>query len=35
LWAQCDEACKIKVQLDSDKSDILLAAIGDGSVLNW
>ncbi len=34
-WVQCDEACKIKVQLDSDKPDMLLAAIGDGPILNW
>jgi hypothetical protein len=27
--------CKIKVQLDSDKPDMLLAAIKDGPVLNW
>jgi hypothetical protein len=34
-WVQCDEACKIKVKLDLDKPDMLLAAIGDGLILNW
>ncbi len=34
-WIQCDEAHKIEVQLDSDKPDMLLAAIRDGPVLNW
>jgi hypothetical protein len=34
-WVQCDEACKIKVQLDLDKPDMLLVAIRDGPILNW
>ncbi len=34
-WVQCGKAHKIEVQLDSNKPDMLLAAIRDGLVLNW
>jgi hypothetical protein len=34
-WVQCDKACKIEVQLDLDKLNMLLAANGDGPILNW
>jgi hypothetical protein len=34
-WVQGDETCKIKVQLDSNKPDLLLAAIRDLPVLDW
>jgi hypothetical protein len=34
-WVQGDKTCKIEVQLDSNKPDLLLATIGDLPVLNW
>jgi hypothetical protein len=34
-WVQGDKTCKIKVHLDSNKPDLLLATIRDLPVLNW
>ncbi len=34
-WVQCDKACKIEVQLDSDKPDIPLPTINDWTVNDW
>jgi hypothetical protein len=34
-WVQGDKICKIEVQLDANKPDLLLATIGDWPVLNW
>ncbi len=34
-WVQGDKICKIEVQLDANKTDLLLATIGELLVMNW